>query len=227
MNGVFREDEIDCLSLLKLAEKKGAFDIFQDDLRNICEILLCEILKKNRAQLYLENPVLNKEGLEKLFFYFRELSLGKPLAFLLNKAYFYGLEFYVDENCLIPRPETEILVEKTLDIARGINQKELLIYDFCTGSGNIAVSLTKFLTCCRIRAIDISPKALKVAYKNACFHEVDRRIDFICSDLAQGIKRGCKADIIVSNPPYISSIDMKALPLNVKQEPVLALDGGS
>jgi release factor glutamine methyltransferase len=220
-------DRLDCLSLLNLIKdkhlsKKSCTDNFQ----NVCEILLCEILNKPRTHIYLENPILDKEKLKKFSFYLNSVFSGIPLSFVLGKAFFFDFVFYLDEHCFIPRPETEILVEKTVEIAAALDKKSPLIYDICTGIGNIAISLTKSLTCCRIMATDISEKSLKFAYKNASLHKVGRKIKFICCDLTAGIKKGTEADIIVSNPPYIKSADICFLAENVKKEPHLALDGG-
>lgn len=215
-----------CLNLLRVVKQASSAHFYQDNLVAVCEILLCEILDKKHAQLYLEAPILNQKEFYEFEHSLNSILLGKPLAFILGKADFFGLEFCLDENCFIPRPETEILVEKTLDICKTLKKKQLLIYDLCTGTGSIAVSLTKSLTYCKITATDISQKSLKFARKNALRHKVGERIDFICCDLAQGIKRNTKADIIVSNPPYIKRGEIELLPENVKKEPLAALDGG-
>lgn len=216
----------DCLNLLNLVKQEASSNFYQDDLAAVSEVLLCEILGKKRTQLYLEAPVLSQKEFDEFEYGLNSILLGEPLGFILGKADFFGLEFCLDENCFIPRPETEILVEKTLDVCRASKKKELSIYDFCTGTGNIAVSLTKALSYCRITATDISRKALKFARKNALWHKVAEKIDFICCDLANGIKKNAKADIIVSNPPYIKSSEINFLPENVRREPIVALDGG-
>lgn len=216
----------DCLNLLKLVKQEASSNFYQDNLVAVSEVLLCEILGKRRTQLYLEPPVLNQKEFDEFEYGLNSILLGEPLGFILGKADFFGLEFCLDENCFIPRPETEILVEKTQDICRESRKKQLSIYDFCTGTGNIAVSLTKALSYCRITATDISREALKFARKNALRHKVGEKIDFICCDLANGIKKNTKADIIVSNPPYIKRGEIKFLPENVRREPIAALDGG-
>ena len=133
------------------------------------------------------------------------------------------MTFFVDENVLIPRPDTEILVEEVIKIAKKINAKKIL--DLCTGSGAIAISLAKYIDKSNITAVDISDKALNVAELNAKNNEVEDRITFVESDLFKNLKKE-KYDIIVSNPPYIKKEVLKKLDEEVKKEPKLALDGG-
>jgi len=226
INRVLDVNSLDCLTLLDLIKREFLISSLQGNLHSICEILLCEILGKERTQLYLENPALSREELEKFKFCLDSVLSGMPLSFILGKVDFFGLEFYLDEGCFIPRPETEILVEQVIDIAGTLRGRKLLIYDLCTGIGNIAISLTKSLTCCKIMATDISELALKFAYKNSRFHKVGEKMGFVCCDLASGISRQVKADIIVSNPPYIEPEDIDTLPENVRREPLVALQGG-
>lgn len=149
----------------------------------------------------------------------RRITEKIPVQFLINKVWFMGEEFYVDENVLIPRPETEILVEETI---RHCN-KPARIIDIGTGSGCIAIMLAKKLPDTKITAVDISEKALEVAKFNAKKHKVDNRIKFVLSDLFENIN--CENfDIIVSNPPYIPIKDKETLQDEVKKhEPPIAL----
>ena len=133
------------------------------------------------------------------------------------------LNFFVDKNVLIPRQDTEILVEEVIKIAKRINAKKIL--DLCTGSGAIAVSLAKYLPQTEITAIDISNDALKIAKKNAVSNNVENQITFISSDMFTNLNEE-KFDIIVSNPPYIKTNVIKELDIQVKNEPYIALDGG-
>jgi release factor glutamine methyltransferase len=141
---------------------------------------------------------------------------GIPYAYIINNKEFMGLNFYVDEHVLVPRPDTEILVENVASL------KVKSILDLCTGSGCIAISLAKLMPGVEITASDISEEALKVAKKNAELHGV--KIKYIKSDLFEHING--KFDAIVSNPPYIKTEEIKTLQKEVRCEPILALDGG-
>ena len=143
-----------------------------------------------------------------------------PVQYIVNKAYFCGLPLYVDENVLIPRFDTEVLVEEVLNL--GDKNKKIL--DVCTGSGAIAIALKKLGKFERVDALDISEEALKIAKKNAKALECD--INFLKSDMFSSLTSENKYDIIVSNPPYIQSHIVDSLERQVKDfEPRLALDG--
>lgn len=162
---------------------------------------------------------VNNEKLDRYFLYL-DLRLKRiPFQYIINKQNFCGLNFYVDENVLIPRLDTEVLVEKVMS---DNTEKNLSILDLCTGSGAIAVSLKKLGNYKDMYASDISDKALNIAKKNALSNKVD--IQFISSDMFENIDK--KFDIIVSNPPYIETEEIKSLDIEVKdREPYLALDG--
>ena len=153
----------------------------------------------------------------------KKLCNGIPIQHITNRQEFMKMTFFVDENVLIPRPDTEILVEEVIKIAKKINAKKIL--DLCTGSGAIAISLAKYIDKSNITAVDISSKALNVAKLNAKNNEVEDRITFVESDLFKNLKKE-KYDIIVSNPPYIKKEVLKKLDKEVQKEPKLALDGG-
>ena len=153
----------------------------------------------------------------------KKLCNGIPIQHITNRQEFMKMTFYVDENVLIPRQDTEILVEEVVKIAKKINAKKIL--DLCTGSGAIAISLAKYIDKSNITAVDISSKALNVAKLNAKNNEVEDRITFVESDLFENLKKE-KYDIIVSNPPYIKKEVLKKLDKEVQKEPKLALDGG-
>jgi len=136
----------------------------------------------------------------------------------MGVAEFMGLKFKVTKDTLIPQPDTEILVEETLKV---IKPKDKVL-DMCTGSGAIAVSIAKYKNNIKVVASDISKKALDVAISNAKFNNAD--ITFIESDMFQNISQ--KFDVIVSNPPYIKTKVINALPKEVQKEPYIALDGG-
>jgi release factor glutamine methyltransferase len=141
---------------------------------------------------------------------------GIPYAYLINNREFMGLDFYVDENVLIPRPDTEILVQCVIDL------KKKNILDLCTGSGCIAISIAKNIKDANVYASDISEKAIEIAKQNAKNNFVDVR--FFISNLFENIDE--KFDVIVSNPPYIKTNVIKELEKEVKSEPNIALDGG-
>ena len=182
------------------------------------------VLNKPRQYLLVydtENLMLRQEV--NYFKAIKKICEGIPVQHITNRQEFMKLVFYVDENVLIPRPDTEILVEEVIKIAKKINAKKIL--DLCTGSGAIAVSLAKYIEKSIITATDISPKALNVAKLNAKNNEVEDRITFIESDLFKNLKKE-KYDMIVSNPPYIKREILKKLNKDVQKEPKLALDGG-
>lgn len=156
-----------------------------------------------------------------------------PVQYIMGKSEFCGLDFIVNENVLIPRPETELLVETIIDLIAHYTQLTtkltthypLHILDLCTGSGCIAISLTKAVTDCKIVASDISEGALKIAEENAKANGVFGRIDFIKSDIFKDIKG--EFDIIAANPPYIAKDEFCELQEEVLREPRIALDGGA
>ena len=154
----------------------------------------------------------------------KKLLDGVPLQHITHRQEFMKLMFYVDENVLIPRPDTEILVEEVIKIAKKINAKKIL--DLCTGSGAIAISLAKYIKGSQITATDISRKALSIAKLNAANNNVEDKITFVSSNLFQNIPEE-KYDIIVSNPPYIKRKVIEKLDKEVKKEPIIALDGGN
>lgn len=157
-----------------------------------------------------------------------------PIQYVIGQTRFCDLDFLVDERVLIPRPETEMLVEAAMEIARKPGPGHLSALDLGTGSGNVAVSLmiqlcaeglTKFVPKCKIVASDISEAALDVARLNARRHGVLDRIEFIKSDLFENIKD--RFDIIIANPPYVAGWEFETLQKEVLREPRIALDGGA
>lgn len=152
-----------------------------------------------------------------------QLLKGEPIEYIIHNKEFMKLNFFVNQDVLIPRQDTEILVEEVIGIAKKINAKEVL--DLCTGSGAIAVSIAKYLAQIEILAVDISKEALNIAKKNAISNNVDKQITFIKSDIFNNLQDK-KFDIIVSNPPYIKSNVIDTLSEEVRREPKIALDGG-
>jgi len=184
-------------------------------------ILIEYVTGFNKTYLMCHDVEVNDSEVEKIMKLVEKRVNGMPLQYLTNIQYFYGYPFYVDENVLIPRADTEILVEKCIELSK--NKKKIKILDMCTGSGCIAVTLKKQLPFAEVYASDLSEKALEVAKKNAKLNEVE--IKFVLSDLFFNIK--CNDfDVIISNPPYIESSKIKKLANDVKKEPLIALDGG-
>lgn len=145
---------------------------------------------------------------------------GIPLQYITNEQYFYGLKFYVDENVLIPQPDTEILVEEVINLYK--DKDSIKILDMCTGSGCIGISLAKYLKNAKVTLVDISKPALEIATKNAKDNNVE--VEILRSNMFENVKE--KYDVIVSNPPYIETSVIKTLSKEVQNEPHLALDGG-
>ncbi len=196
------------------------------------EYLLAHVLKKTRLDLYLQyDKPLSRAELDPLRDLLRERKNHKPLQYILGEAEFFSLPFYVDENVMIPRPETEILVEKVLKyVNKFFENRRVTIYDIGTGSGCIAVSLAYNISDCKIYASDIADNILNVAARNAEKNNVESKIIFLKGSYFQPFIENNieKADIIVSNPPYVSQKDWEMLPEEVKSfEPKVALDGGS
>ena len=192
--------------------------------KNKARILLQATLKKSREYLMIYDT---KEVTENERYNYikniKKLISGIPLQYITGKQEFMKLNFLVTKDVLIPRPDTEILVEEVINLANNINNPILL--DLCTGSGAIAISCAKYIKTPQIYATDISQKALEIAKKNAEFNGVKNNIEFLESNLFSKIKEQ-KFDIIVSNPPYIETDNLKTLPKDVQNEPKIALDGG-
>ena len=218
---------ITVLEVIKLSteylQKKGV-----ESPRANAEILLAEILKCKRLELYLafdkplaENEVqIYREAI-------RKRGLRIPLQYIVGNVEFYGLNLTVNENVLIPRPETELLVEKI--IKDSDKSTDLKILDVGVGSGNISLSLSKNLPNSKVLAIDISKSALDVAHQNAEINLLQDRIEFRIFDIMNGDLNSLgKFDLIVSNPPYVSENDFESLEPELKNhEPKIALTDNS
>ena len=188
------------------------------------ELLLSKILKKNREKILIN---LDKKICHKSLLKYKELiirrSQNEPVAYLLKEKEFWSKNFFVSPDTLIPRPETELMVEKLVNIYK---EKKISILDMGTGSGCILVSLLSELQKSEGIGIDISNKALLIAQKNSKRHKVQNKIKFLNKSIDSEFNQ--KFDLIVSNPPYIRSNDIKNLKDDVKRyEPRLALDGGN
>lgn len=193
------------------------------------DILLQYVLDLNKTEIIINSNKEVEEEKKSLFFkYISEIIEGKPVQYITKKQEFMNLKFYVDENVLIPQPDTEILVEEVLKKINKINDKKTIkILDMCTGSGAIAISIKKYAESSNknleVYALDISEQALEIAKKNAKNNKVN--INFILSDMFSNVKEK-DFDIIVSNPPYIESKTILELSKEVQNEPYIALNGG-
>ncbi|HVM60160.1 MAG TPA: HemK/PrmC family methyltransferase [Verrucomicrobiae bacterium] len=243
-------------------EKQGV-----DSPRLTIELLLAHLLKKKRLQLYLEfERELDEKTLAALREMVKRRAAGEPVQYITGEAEFCGLKLMVDKRVLIPRPETELLVETVLERMRDEGggrraedeggrpaddrgpraeaesgkgkrrpqaetpappSENLKVVDVGTGSGCIAIALAKKLPDAEITAIDVSPQALEVARGNAALHHVEKNTRFLESDLLDNLDSSFRADVIVSNPPYIADGEIVELPKEVRDfEPVKALQAG-
>lgn len=190
------------------------------------EVLLAGVLGRDRVFLYRESNAEVGEGtLERYRGLIGRRQAGEPVAYLLGKKEFWSLDFFVDRRVLIPRPETEVLVEEVLRLFRGKGGGPLSFIDVGTGSGALAVVLARLFPDARVAASDISREALRVAAANSERHGVRHRIDFVCGNLLDPVKG--PFDCIVSNPPYIDAGTYGRLDRGVRDfEPAGALLAG-
>lgn len=193
--------------------------------KELCEVGICDdaeaewlvalALHEKRSESHSQKE-LSKKQKRRIEKFLKQRKKHKPLAYILKSAEFFGFDFYVNKNVLIPRPETEELVDL---IQKQINQNTKVL-DIGTGSGAIAISLQK-LTNAKVVAVDVSKKAISVAKKNA--KNLDAKVNFVCSDLFENLQ-GQVFDVIVSNPPYVSESEFVNLEKDVRDfEPKLAL----
>lgn len=193
------------------------------------EVLMADLLDMERINLYVkyDYPLKNNEINS-----YREMIKKRaqriPVAYIIEKKEFMSLEFKIKAGVLIPRPETENLVESVIDYCQKNQLEQAQIIDVGTGSGAIAISLAHYLPKSKVVGVDISAQALKLAQQNMKKHELAQRMNILKSDLlTEFIKRKIKGiDVIVSNPPYISQAEMRELPPEVKKEPETALAAG-
>lgn len=188
-----------------------------------CRLLLCKFLGVDKVYL-ITNSDREIDDLSEFDALVKRRLNHEPMQYILNHAEFMGLDFYVDENVLIPRPDTEILVEKVIS---HFGETSFEFLDIGTGSGCIPISILANCKNARGISADISEKAIDVAKKNAESNGVSERLNFINIDILNDFPEG-KFDCIVSNPPYIESEVVETLMPDVREfEPHLALDGGA
>jgi len=202
-----------------------------DSARLDAEVLLRHVLGVEKAEFYLGFDAALDATAERDFqMLLLRRARREPVAYITGRKEFWSLDFVVTPQVLIPRPETELLVERALELSTGFSDRATVrILDLGTGSGAIAVSLAKELPLARIFAVDISAAALNVARVNSERHGEAGRMRFLRSDLFEVLDRvGEKFDLIVSNPPYIRSAELLNLAPEIRQwEPITALDGGA
>ena len=188
------------------------------------EILLSKTLNKTRENILINlDQKINSKNISAFKEYLLRRSYNEPIAYIMGEKEFWSKKFYVNKGTLIPRPETELLVDKILKIYQG---KKISILDIGTGSGCIIISILSSLKNSNGIGIDISKNAILTAKKNALKHKLTERVKFLNKSINNIF--GKKFDLIVSNPPYIGSKDIKNLSDDIKRhEPRIALDGGN
>ena len=202
-----------------------------DSPRLTAELLLSFVLKMERIELYMhfDRPI-KKPQLDKLHNLIERCLQNEPVQYLVGKCEFYSLSFKVAPACLIPRPETELLVERAIEFLRNRTGAQY-VCDLCTGCGCIAVAIAKNFADAKIIATDICDKAMNVAAENIEKYKLYRRIELLQGDLFEPIISQLDVkefDLIVCNPPYVSRAEYEKLDMKVKNyEPKLAFDGGT
>ena len=202
-----------------------------DSPRLSAELLLCHVVGLTRIELYtqFDTPVPQRQ-LDQLHDLVKRAGLHEPVAYLTGRTEFYSIELDITSDCLIPRPETELLVQRAIEFLRtggGIQ----FVCDLCTGSGCIAVAVAKNFSDARVIATDISAGALEVAAGNVAKHQLGERVELLQGDLFEPLVRQLDVDafdLIVCNPPYVSSAEYETLAKNVRDyEPKSALLAGT
>ncbi len=193
------------------------------------ELLLRKVLEIDQVQVYLySDRILTQRQFTSYRSLINKRIKGEPVQYILGSREFWSLDLKITPEVLIPRPETELLVEETLKIFRDDTTLSLRFMEVGTGSGAIAIALAKELQGCFILAEDISWRAILVAKENARIQRVSENIRFLVGDLFPPLKEGRSLfDLIVSNPPYVPSSQIGILPREIAEfEPRIALDGG-
>ena len=202
-----------------------------DSPRLSAELLLCHVLGLTRIELYTEfDKSVPQQQLDTLRDLVRRSGLHEPVAYLTGRTEFYSIDLDITADCMIPRPETELLVQRAIEFLRSRYGVQF-VCDLCTGSGCIAVAIAKNFPDARLIATDISAGALEVAARNVARHELNERIGLLQGDLFEplvGQLDVTEFDLIVCNPPYVSSAEYETLAPNVKDyEPKSALLAGT
>ena len=195
------------------------------------DLMLTSILDCRRVDLALNKGYLTSSQKLKCDLMKARRAEGEPLQYILGQCDFMGTALSVDQRALIPRPETEILVDLAIEKIKSMREEKTLnVLDLGVGSGNITIALLKNIVNITITALDISDDALALAKENASANYVEQKIQFSCRDMLAYLKdsahSGKMFDVIVSNPPYIPAGLIHELPEDVRREPRIALDGG-
>jgi release factor glutamine methyltransferase len=202
-----------------------------DSPRLSAELLLSDVLAMKRIELYMHfDKAVEQEKLDTLRGLVKRAGESEPIGYLVGRTEFYSLELAVCPDCLIPRPETELLVERAIEFLRARTGNQHVL-DLCTGCGCIAIAIAKNFSDVKIIATDISDGALATAAKNVQKHKLEDKITLLSGDLFEPIIRQIDIapfDLIISNPPYVSELEFEKLEKNVKDyEPRIALHGGA
>ena len=228
---LYKNKERKILNLLEL-RRNGRKKLIENNIEDAiikADILIQFVLNMDKMQLIInQEDEVSKENENIYLTYIEQVISGKPVQYITNEQEFMNLKFYVDENVLIPQPDTEILVEEAIKTIAEIRpEKNIKVLDLCTGSGAIAIAIKKYAEDAKkqieVYASDISEKAIKIAEKNAKRNNV--HINFILSDMFRKMEEK-NFDIILSNPPYIETQTISSLSKEVQYEPHMALDGG-
>lgn len=198
-----------------------------DSPRLDAEVLLAHARKCERIRLYTNyEDIVSDQERGTMRTLVQRRANAEPVAYLVGKREFFGLDFFVDQNVLIPRPDTETLVMELVEEAQNLASPSIL--DLCTGSGCVAIAAAANCPRATFLASDISEAALSIARKNAEANQLQDRIRFVKSDCFEQIPADPKFDLIASNPPYIPDAEIETLDADVRQhEPRLALAGGA
>ncbi|MCB8816253.1 peptide chain release factor N(5)-glutamine methyltransferase [Desulfosporosinus shakirovi] len=210
----------------------GETELLKKEIENArfdADLLLAEVLKVTRDRLYLDwDRNLSEQENEQFRVFIQRRASNVPLQYILKRQEFMGLSFYVDERVLIPRADSEILVEKWLDLVRQENdegQDRLIkVADLCTGSGALAISIAHYYPVAEVVGIDLSSDALEVARQNA--ERLGAIVQWRQGDFVDSIRGECW-DYIITNPPYVSTDDYQKCAPEIFHEPAMAFLGGS
>ncbi|MGB9716192.1 MAG: peptide chain release factor N(5)-glutamine methyltransferase [Thermodesulfovibrionales bacterium] len=220
------------LDKLKEANKFLSQNGIEDSIRE-AEIIIINSLGIDRTVLYRDNPMLSKSQLKKINKFLKRRTKREPLQYIIGYVDFYGLKIKLGKGVLIPRPETELLVEKAIEIIKREALSVKCILDLCTGSGCIALALAREFPKAKVYGTDISEIAIRYAKENANINRINN-VTFLVGNLFEPVEQfvmhnasRTTFNIIISNPPYIRRDDIKTLQPEIKDwEPIKALDGG-